>query len=150
MPKLLDFLKDKEISHAEAMAFIEEHYSNPDVPSSEPKVPPVEGEEIDNSDDETDEETKALVKKLADEEEAKIKKLADEEEAKIKKLADDEEAKIIADKAKVAKLVQDELSRRGKIKRKTPSKGGITDTPKVNYELNTNGYEVKTTRRIKS
>lgn len=136
MPKLLDFLKEKEISHADAMELIEKNYVKPDD----------EEEVEDESDEEEDENDKP-----EDELEDEIDELEvdDKIKAEVQRLADEEEAKAKADKAKIALMVQEELKKRGKVKRKAPSKGSITDTPKLDYDINVKGYEVKTTRKKK-
>lgn len=134
MPKLLDFLKDKEISHADAMKLIEEHFVKPEDESDESEEPDITEGEDDKPEDEIEEE------QTDDEVEALVQKLADEEEAKI-------EAKAKADKVKLALMVQEELKKRGKITRKTPSKGKITDVPKLDYDINVKGYEVKSIRK---
>ena len=135
MPKLLDVIKEKNMTHAEAIELIEKNYVKPEGEIEEPEEPIIEEEEIDKPEDEP--------VKPKDEEEAElIQKLADEEEAKI-------EAKAKSDKVKIAEMVQDELKKRGKVKRKKPSAGTLTDVPKLDYDINTTGYEVKTTRRVK-
>ena len=134
MGRLLDTVKESGLSHEEVVDLIEkdkalklqqesEITQDPEIEvegNVKPEDEAVEDEVVEE--DEIDEETKALVSKLADEKEAKDK----------------------ADKVKIAELVQDELKRRGKVKRKTPSKGSITDVPKLNYELNSTGYAVNT------
>lgn len=141
MTKLLDFVKEKGLSHADAMKLIEKHFVKPDDDTEITDEPDTSDEQIDKPDpdtdtsdkpeDDIDAKTKALVNKLADEEEAKIKKEAELE------------------KAKVVELVQAELKKRGKITRRTPSKGKIVKTPSLDYEINVRGYEVKTIRKKK-
>jgi len=132
MPKLLDYLKEKGLSHEEVIKLLEERNSKPDEGTDVPEEPEGEPDEIDKPDsnqDELDKETQDLVKKLADEEEAKLEKEAE------------------AEKARLAKLVQEELKRRGKIVRKTPSKGKINDDKSIEYGISNNGFEVKTIRK---
>lgn len=127
MPKLLDVVKESGLSHEEVVELIKNRDVKPDGEEEEEIEEVEEIEEDDKPDDEDD--VKALIQKLADEEEAKI------------------EIKEKAEKVKIALMVQEELKRRGKIDRKTPSKGKITDVPKLEYEINTKGYEVKTIRK---
>lgn len=134
MPKLLDFMKEKGISHADAIKLIDKHFIKPEDNTDEVEEPDIKEGEDDNPEDEVDEEEAKL--------EVLVQKLADEEEAKIK-------AKDEADKIIIAKRVQEELKKRGKIKRKTPSKGKVTDIPKLDYDINIKGYEVKTIRKTK-
>jgi len=140
MPKLLDFIKEKEITHAEAMELIEKYFVKRELETDEVKEPEVDADKIDKTEDKIDDQK--IEKDEEDDIEALVQKLADEEEAKI-------EAKIESDKVKIALMVQEELKKRGKVVRKTPSKGKITETPQLNYDININGYEVKTIKKKK-
>lgn len=134
MTKLLDFVKEKGLSHANAMELIEKHYVKPEDEEEVVNEPDTEEGEIDKPEDEVineEEKTKALVKKLADEQEAEANKA--------------EEAK----KVKIAELVKEELKRRGKITRKTPSSGELKKKPTLEYDINVRGYEVKTIKTKK-
>lgn len=137
MPKLLDFIKEKDLTHEQVIELIEKNYK-PEDNTDESDESDTEDEQINKPDQET--ETSEDEEEL--DEEALVKKLADEEEAKIKKLKADEKIKIV-------KLVQEELKRRGKITRKTPSRGEIRDKPTLDYEINVRGYEVKTIKKKK-
>lgn len=137
MAKLLDKVKILGFTHEEAIKILENY--KPDKKTDESDDTDTE---VDQN-DKTEQETKASDKKKEeDKTKALVKKLADEEEAKIK--ADES-----TEKAKIVKLVQEELKKRGKITRKTPSKGKIVDTPSLHYDINIKGYEVKTIRTKK-
>lgn len=119
MPKLLDFLKNKEISHAEAMELIEKHFVKPDAETEAPEVPDTEDEQIIKPDLETETPDAETEEKSEETEEEDVD---------------------------IAKLVQEEVAKILKVKRKVPSKGKVRKTPTLDYKVNIRGYEEKTER----
>jgi len=115
MPKLLDFLKEKNLSHIDAMALIEKHYVKPeDIEEAEDEPVPEEGE-IDKPEGEVVEE------------EDEIEQISDQVEEE--------------EKVDITELVQEEVKKQLKIKRKTPSSGILNKKPTVEYGVSNRGYE---------
>jgi len=115
MPKLLDFLKEKGYTHEAVMELIEKNPIKPDTEEEVEDEPvPKEGE-IDKPEGEVEE---------AEEETEKISDEVEEEE-----------------KAKITELVQEEVVKQLKIKRKTPSKGKLKTESSIEYGVSNRGYE---------
>lgn len=142
MPKLLDIVKESGLSHEEVADLIKNRTVETPIESEIIEQPEV-GVEVEETPTSEVVEEEVIEEEVVDEDvEALVQKLADEEEAKI-------ELKEKADKAKIALMVQEELKKRGKITRKTPSKGTVTTDRTIDYGISgpVNGYEVKTIRK---
>jgi len=117
MPKLLDYIKEKGLSHEDVIELIRKEFDKPE--SSEEEVEEVIEEE--GEDDKPEE--------VEQEEEAEIEQISDQEEVEDTKVPD------------IKKEVQKEIKKQLKVIRKTPSKGIISDKPVVDRTIKKNWYE---------
>ena len=128
MPKLLNFLKENEITHEEVILHLTELMKNkpkdktdkPDSETEEVEEPETKDEQTIKPDPETDKSSES-----------------EEEESEEEEVLD----KTKEDKAKITELVQKEVIKQLKIKRKTPSKGKLVNSPPIEYGISNRGYE---------
>ena len=136
MPKLLEYLKEKNMSHEDVMKLIDKELNKPEA----------KPDEINKPDLETEVEQVSEVKpKKIYKPELETETITETEEEK------PEESEQISDKeikkeddADITKKIEEEVIRQLKIKRKTPSKGEVRDKPSILYGISNKGYEVKT------
>ena len=116
MPKLLDVIKEKGLTHQQVIDLIEK-IGLPKTPAEEKEVPEVEIQE----DDKPEEPIELYITKLEDEPEFKEENTVEEEITLTQKELD----------KKIADGVEEKL----KAQRKVPSKGKIVDKPQANISV---------------
>ena len=114
MPKLLDYLKEKGLTHVEVMEIIDKlEAGKPEEVSEEKEVPEIEVEETDLP----EEKIPLYITKIEDEPEAE---------------EDEKEEEIILTQEELDKKIADAVEEKLKAQRKVPSKGKIVGKPQAN------------------
>lgn len=146
MPKLLDYIKEKGLSHEDVIKLIEKGLDKSETEDEEIEEPDVEEGETDkpeDSDVEVEEETE---QSSDDDKEVKVFSTV-KGSPKVKVIfpneRETEEEQQIDDKeAEFAKKVKEEVKKQIlRIKRKTPSKGTKKKTASIEYGISDRGYE---------